>query len=571
MLNLPRIVPEASLPPYKLCSSNKVYNEISQWLATAHYPCGQPVKNLHLLLLCLLLSGCNSEQPIDRPNILWITVEDMSPHLGSWGNTLVSTPRLDHLAEQGTRYTHLFATAPVCSAARTALITGMYQTSIGGHQHRANQDASSFPGLEHPKYAAVPPPDVKAFTEYLRGAGYFTSNNRKTDYNFGRPRSAWDESNNQAHWRNRESADQPFFSVFNSNLTHESGLHEDREAVIDPSKVELPPYFPDTPVIRKDYAQMLDNVGRMDVWVGGILDELEADGLSDNTIVFFFSDHGDGIPRAKRWLQDSGLLTPMIIRFPEGWNEPDVDSRLISFIDLSATVLSLAGVDIPEYFEGRAFLGEQASTVEREYIFAARDRMDEAHDRSRAVRDGQYKYIRHYHPERPFFTPNAYRDRMPLMQDLIRLNDGGELTGAAAAMFADSKPPEELFDTLDDPHEINNLATDPAYADVLLRLSEELDLWEERTGDMGAIPEEELSEMMWPGGSQPITEMPIVRRLENEDLELSSPTKGASIEYSTDGGVRWQLYSTPVSGIHSDVRAIAVRYGFAQSDTMFVN
>lgn len=524
-------------------------------------------------VVVLSIAGCaDSSEPAERPNILWITVEDMGNHLGSWGESLVRTPNLDRLAEQGTRYTGTFATAPVCSAARTALITGMYQSSIGGHQHRANQ---SYPGFDHPPYQAVLPPEVKAFTEYLRAAGYYTTNNAKTDYNFGKPVTAWDESGGQAHWRNRPDPEQPFFSVFNSARTHESRVwpNPDEDAVIDRARVELPPYYPDTPIIREDYARMLDNAGRMDTWAGDLLDQLVSDSLADNTIVFFFTDHGDGIPRGKRWLRDSGLQTPMIIRWPGGLEPGSVDGRLISFIDLSATVLSLAGVIIPEHIQGRAFLGNQADPEPRAYIHAARDRMDESHDMRRAVRDHDYLYVRNFYPDRPFFLPNQYRDRMPLMQELIRLNESGELTGVAAAMFSTTKPEEELFDVVADPFQIHNLADDPSLSGVLERMRTELERWQSETGDMGLIPETVLSEMMWPGGVQPTTNVPDISLSTVADgsmlLRISCTTEGASIAFTTDDGENpaWRLYSEPVSiSPKATVRAVAIRYGFAQSE-----
>ncbi len=399
-----------------------------------------------VLVVGLQAVGCRGTteraNPVIRPNILWITVEDMSPHLGSWGDRFVHTPNLDRLSEEGVRYTSVFATAPVCSAARTALITGMYQTTIGGHQHRANQ---SYPSFRHSPYQAVPPPFVKTFTEYLRAAGYYATNNAKTDYNFGVPITAWDESGRSAHWRNRPDPDQPFFAVFNSARTHESRVWPNPEEapILDPDSVILPPYYPDTPIVREDYARMHDNVSRMDAWAGELLDELDEDSLAESTVVFFFSDHGDGLPRAKRWLQDSGIRVPMIIRCPGVLLPGTVDDQLVSFIDLPATVLSIAGVALPDHLQGRAFLGQAAVETQREFVYAASDRMDESHDMKRAVRDKKFKYIRNFFPDRPHLVPNRYRDRMPLMQELIRLNEAGKLTGASAEMFAPTKSARE--------------------------------------------------------------------------------------------------------------------------------
>ena len=532
----------------------------------------------YLLLACLVMfvAGCTTPEDapavLDRPNILWITVEDMSLHLGSYGDSLAHTPNLDRLAAAGVRYTNAFATAPVCSPSRTALITGMYQSSIGGHQHRAGQ---SYDNFEHQPYRAVPPPHVKAFTEYLRAAGYYCTNNAKTDYNFGNPLTAWDESSRTAHWRNRPDSTQPFFAVFNTNRTHESRVwpNPEEESMLDPDAVVLPPYYPDTPLIRRDYARLHDNVARMDRWAGDILRQLEDDGLADNTIVFFFSDHGDGIPRGKRWLQDSGLQTPLLIRWPDHLTPGAVDDQLVSFIDLPPTVLSLAGVEVPDHLQGRVFLGPQAIGPPRAYIFAARDRMDESHDMRRAVRNHQYKYIRNFFPDRPYLLPNQYRERMPLMQELRRLHEAGELEGPAAALFQPTKPEEELYDVTRDPYEIHNLADDPARAEVLADMRGVLERWQQDTGDMGLIPETNLAEMMWPGGVQPVTEPPVFTPGNEEEgsitFTISSSTEGASIAYTTEAGdaPHWHLYSGPITlPVPATLRAVAVRYGYKRSE-----
>ena len=530
------------------------------------------------IALILFLVDCTPSDIVpvvqDQPNILWITVEDMSLHLGSYGNTLVQSPNLDRLAAEGVRYTQAFATAPVCSPSRTALITGMYQSSIGGHQHRANQMYDNF---EHHAYQAVPPPHVKAFTEYLRANGYYTTNNAKTDYNFGNPFTAWDESSRTAHWRNRPDSTQPFFAVFNSARTHESRVWPNAEeaTMVDPNDVSLPPYFPDTPLIRADYARLHDNVMRMDAWAGDLLDQLEADGLADNTIVFFFSDHGDGIPRGKRWLQDSGLQVPLIIRWPGHLQSGAIDDQLISFVDLAPTVLSLAGVPIPTHLQGQAFLGAQASDQPRTHIYAARDRMDESHDMRRAVRSHHYKYIRNFIPDTPFFLPNQYRDRMPLMQELLRLNQAGALRGPAAALFAPTKPEEELYDVVNDPFEIHNLAGDSAVASVLVEMRSLLEQWQEETGDMGLIPETDLAYRMWPDRAQPVTSAPVISSTPGDDgavtLDISSPTEGASIAYKIEASDApyWLLYTEPITLVSPvSVSAKAVRYGYSESDTV---
>lgn len=531
------------------------------------------------LVLITGLTGC-AEAPEPPPNILWITVEDMSPRLGVYGDTLSSTPHIDQLAAEGVRYTHAFSVSGVCAPSRAALITGMYPTSIGAHHMRTTMAHGDLPG----PYLTVPPPEVKAFTEYLRAAGYYTTNNAKTDYQFApitdsrQPVTAWDESGRDAHWRNRRPG-QPFFAVFNSTRTHESRVwpDPDEEAILDPRLVDVPPYYPDTPVVRADIARHYDNIARVDRWVGSILAELEDEGLADSTIVFFFSDHGDGLPRAKRWIYDSGIRVPLIVRWPGGVAPGSVDDRLVSFVDFGPTVLSLAGVPLPEHLQGRPFLSE-AATAPREYVFAARDRMDEVYDMMRAVRDGRYKYIRNFYPERPYVRTIAYRDRMPTMQELLRLNASGELTGPQALWFRQTKPTEELYDTQRDPHEIHNLADSAAYADVLARMRAELESWMTNVGDLGAVPEAEMIETMWPGRVQPVTATPKSEVLSREGecmtVRLVGETDGASIAYTTDLGddAHWMLYTNPLTVCVGSalVRARAVRYGYRESEEAVV-
>jgi uncharacterized sulfatase len=336
-----------------------------------------------------------------RPNILWITCEDTSPNLGCYGDRKAITPNLDKLADSGARYTNAFSVAGVCAPSRSCLITGMYPTSIGS---------------EHMRSKAVLPPLIKCFPQYLREAGYYCTNDSKTDYNFEHSPETWDESSPRAHWRKRRPG-QPFFSVVNITCTHESQIRLEEGEFLkltagltpeqrqDPAKLELPPYYPDTPVVRRD-GRAIGTRHRNGSRAGEILKELEADGLAANTIVFFFSDHGVGLPRAKRWLYDSGIRVPLIVRWPGQIKPESVAQRLVSFVDFGPTVLSLAGVKAPEHLQGKAFLGDQSGEP-RTYIHAARDRMDERYDVIRAVRDVRYKYIRNYEPQRPYaqFSP----------------------------------------------------------------------------------------------------------------------------------------------------------------------
>src|SRR5262245_59452639 len=335
-----------------------------------------------LATLAVALSAIVAQAPQPRPNIVWISNEDMSPRLGAYGDTLARTPHLDALAKASIRYTNAFTTAPVCAPSRAAIITGMHQNAIGAQHMRTTEDrVHELPG----PYLAVPPFYVKAFPEYLRAAGYFTSNRAKTDYQFGLPFTIWDDLGPKAHWRNRPEKSQPFFSVFNLLVTHESQIfptspaRKGKPLVTDPAKVPVPPYYPDTPLVREELARMYDNIADMDGQVGEILQALERDGLAENTIVFYWSDHGDGVPRAKRSLYDSGLRVPLMIRWPKSLGSTltpgAVRDDLVSFIDLAPTVLALAGIDVPAHMQGRVLVGPKAGPAP-DFVFAARDRMD---------------------------------------------------------------------------------------------------------------------------------------------------------------------------------------------------
>jgi N-sulfoglucosamine sulfohydrolase len=546
-----------------------------------------PVSERNVFLLvtttfAFSIHGCKTagEEPVSRPNILWITCEDMSPRLGSWGDSLARTPNIDRLAAGGVRFTNAFSVSGVSSPSRAALITGMYPTSFGAQHMRTLSRTASLDMITDPEllaipvYEAVPPPEARTYAELFRLAGYYTTNNVKTDYQFHNPITAWDESSSTAHWRNRKNKDQPFFAVFNIMETHESRvwMNADKPLLLDPDDIKLPPYYPDSPVIRLDMAIHYSNIMRMDSIAGTILQQLEEDGLSDNTIIFFYSDHGDGLPRMKRWTYDSGLHVPLIIKFPDGRDAGMVNDRLVSFVDFAPTVLLLAGLAIPDYMHGRPFLGERKEEP-REYIFAARDRMDPALDCIRTVRDRRFKYNRNYMHRRPYVQFLPYRDQMPLMQELFRFRDENRLDSIQALWFRPVKPEEELFDILADPHEIHNLAYDPAYRDIKARLSRALDEWIEMTGDPLTLPEPELVKKLWPpDGIQPVT-AEVAFKPSGANLMLASETNGASIAYQVNqaiGGDHWELYKgpLPLSSIDS-IAATAIRIGYRQSPVTY--
>lgn len=444
------------------------------------------------------VAGSEQSASAEPLNILWISCEDISPNLGCYGDGEARTPNLDALAAQGARYTNAFSVSGVCAPSRSCIITGMYPTTLGTCHMRSN----------HP-----PRPPVQCFPEFLRAAGYFCTNNSKTDYQFSPPDTVWDECNKKAHWRHRPDAKQPFFAVFNFTITHESQvgqLQEDApafrkrlpaDAWHDPAKASLPPYYPDTPLIRKHWAHYYDLITIMDAEAGKVLGQLEEDGLADNTLVFFFSDHGAGLPRAKRWMYDSGLHVPLLIRWPGRIAPNSVEDRLVSFLDFAPTLLSVAGVAVPGYMQGTPFLGSAAGAP-REYIFAARDRMDERYDMIRAVRDQRFKYIRNYEPYRPYAQYLEYCESWPVMQEMHRVEAAGGLKGPEKLFFRATKPVEELYDTSVDPFELNNLVDAPECRDVLTRLRAALEAWMRDAKDVGFVPEVELDAWLEPGGKK---------------------------------------------------------------------
>ena len=422
------------------------------------------------------------------PNILWITCEDMSPHLGCYTPDSARTPHLDALAAEGAMYAQAFSVSGVCSASRSCLITGMYPSTLGTHHHRSD----------------IPlPEEVRCFPEYLREAGYFCTNNAKTDYNFPPPPEAWDENGPEAHWRNRPDSEQPFFAVFNFMPTHEAliGTWEEdlppsyRELMPDPrhdpDTVVLPPYYPDTPVIRRQWAHYLDLISVVDRQAQDLLDQLDEDGLTQNTVVFFYSDHGIGVPRGKRWLYDSGIQVPLIVRWPGQIQPGTIEDRLVSFVDFGPTVLSIAGIETPAPMQGLPFLGPHAAEP-RSHVYGIRDRMDERYDTCRAVRDDRYKYIRNYEPFRSYAQHLAYQEHWPFMREWRSEYEARRLPPEPGYFFAGRKPLEELYDLVADPHEVRNLATDPAHSDILNRLRARLDAWMDETDDLALVPEVEM-------------------------------------------------------------------------------
>ncbi|MEO0471259.1 MAG: sulfatase [Bacteroidota bacterium] len=464
----------------------------------------------------------------------------------------------------------------------------MYPGHIGAQHMRTGPWYGNFPrevmlarytyGTEQvPPYEAVPPPEVVMHGEYLRRQGYYCTNNPKEDYQFYCPLTAWDERGNQAHWRNRTPG-QPFFSIFNLAVTHESQIWargKDSLWVDEDLDVPVPPYLPTTEKAVQDVRRMYSNIKIMDHQVGELLAELEAANLMDSTIIFWYTDHGGPLPRQKRLCYDSGLRLPMIVRFPGKKHAGEVDDRLISFIDFLPTLLSLTGQKPPEYLDGQAFLGEYAAAP-RTYIHGAADRFDAKYDKIRAVRDQRYKYLRNFNLDQPYYLPVSYREQMPIMQELLRLKEEGKLDEYQAQWFRETKVPEELFDTENDPHELHNLAEDPAYSEKLTELRTECDRWLQAIDDKGLLEEPEFLKRIWPDGTQPMTARPEVS-IKTGKAVVSSATEGATLAYQIVAENetlqdRWDVYTGPISIKDGEsVYAVAQRIGYLRSDTAVVS
>lgn len=430
------------------------------------------------LFFCIAIT-----QAQDKPNILWLTSEDHGPHMGCYGDAYATTPNVDALAKKGMIYKTCWSNAPVCAPARTVLISGLYANSSGG---------------EHMRSMVPMPRATKMYPQFLREAGYYCTNNSKEDYNLQKPGKVWDDSSNKAHYKNRPVG-APFFAIFNSNKSHESQLRKrPHQAVHDPAKVRIPAYHPDRPEVRRDWAQYYDTVSEADADAGARLKELEEAGLSEDTIIFYYADHGSGMPRNKRWPYNSGLQVPLVVYIPERWKHlrpPDyvaggASNRLVSFVDFAPTILSLAGMKPPKWMQGRAFLGKFQAPAPR-YVFGFRGRMDERYDCVRSVSDGRYVYIRNFRPDKVYGQRIDYMWQTPTTQIWETLFQEGKLNQAQAA-FWKAKPVEELYDLENDRDEVHNLAASPQHSQIIETLREALREHQLEIQDVGLLPEGEM-------------------------------------------------------------------------------
>lgn len=538
------------------------------------------MKQFFMLLLGItLLLGCQEDQADDggsqtQPlNIVWLVAEDQSPEwFPMYGDTTISLPNLEALSRDGIVFDNAYSPAPVCAPARSSIITGMYPTTLGTHNMRTHapwrgQGNKPYPNLDIPSYSPLVPNGVRMFTQYLREEGYYCSNGPKEDYNFQKLTSAWDESGKEHHFRKR-GAGQPFFSVFNFSVCHESQIwaRGTDSLFVSPSQVNVPPYFPDNDTIRHDLAVNYSNLKRLDDQIGAVISDLKEDGLYDRSVIFFYADHGGPFPRHKRALYETGTKVPMVIKFPQNKNAGTRDTRFISFIDLAPTVLSLAGIKPPKVMQGVAQFGPFEVTDKPRYTFHASDRFDGVYDRLRAVRSERYKYIKSFDTTLSHALPVKYREQMPMMRELRRLYAAGQLKPEASRWLAPTKPQEELYDLQNDPHELHNLARSLELRDTLLHLRTVLQAWMEKTNDLGEIPEMDLIVKWLPQGQQPQL-APLEMEEKNGQIRLISRKPDATILWKSPQGSLWNIYTEPLPNTHS-FEAKAERIGYQDSDIL---
>jgi len=528
-----------------------------------------------LVLILIPLVGLT-----DRPNILLLVAEDLSPRIEPYGDGLARTPNLTKLGSKSIRYTSTFTTAGVCAPSRASLITGQHQISFGAQHMRTSTSPLG-------KYLAVPPDHVKAFPELLRREGYFTFTDSKLDYQFSGiragsgPFTIWDsEGGSDTGWRDRNE-NQPFFGMINFFETHESGVMRPSgiphsathlatqlarlklvaPEVTNPHDVKLPPYYPDNDVVRRDIARHYDNIALMDQRLGAIIRALKEDGLFEDTIIIWTSDHGDGLPRAKRELLDSGIKVPLLIKLQcntETMCIAKTDDRLISFVDLAPTILSLAGATVPNWLHGQNIFESS-----RTYVFASRDRIDEVEDRQRAIRSHEYKYIRSWYPDVPGGHELDYRDNLDMVRNWRKLYLEKKLTPIESKWF---EPPGErqLYNVIEDPFETNNLINQKEHEHIARDLDQQLTDFLIRVDDKSELSEDEMQEALLCNGEICETSAPALN-WKNGKAHLSSK-EGASIGYQAKKSDKWSLYIAPLD--LSTFRYKAVRYGFEDSEVL---
>ena len=492
-------------------------------------------KNTLVAVLYFITISFNSQE---KQNILWLVCEDQSLFFSAYNDSLAKTPNIDELASKGIVYDNFYAVSPVCAPSRSSIITGMYPTTIGTQHMRAykkNKDSiNSKTNL--PFYSAVPKIKVQFFTENLRKSGYYCSNNSKEDYNMEISPLAWDESNRNAHWRNRQE-NQPFFSVFNFNVSHESRIWKEykKHSLEEINKVILPPFFPNNNTIKNDFVTNYKNIEKLDVQIGKIINQLKEDGLYENTVIFFYSDHGGPFPRYKRSIYDSGLKCPLIIKWNEKTNETR-NKQMISFIDLAPTVLEITGSEKNNKMEGVSFYKQS----NREFIFASSDRFDEFTDRRRCVRNENFKLILNLDTNSPIGKPVKYRKQMKTMKIIDSLYENNLLEGYFNNWYKSGKEKYEFYDISNDPFELVNLIGDSNYFSNIIELKIQLKNWID-SSDYGNMSEEQMLKEMWLNGKRPKLEDPLVTENDN-GIKIISNNKNSSVGWRNNNSKDWKVY-----------------------------
>ncbi len=521
----------------------------------------------------------HKDESSKQPNIIWISFEDISPYFSFYGDSTASTPNIDKLASESVIYSQVYSAAGVCAPSRSAIITGMYPTYMGTNHMRTGKDIMSWgkreyrkehgvtdtKGVNVPEYSAVIQPEIKCFPEFLRANGYYCTNNSKTDYQFAAPFTAWDENDNKAHWKHAP-VNKPFFAVFNLNVTHESKLwkHKHLPLTVNPKDVTVPPFYPDNDSIRLDIARQYSNIEMLDKQVAKLLQELKDAGQYNNSYIFFFSDHGGAMPRGKREAISSGLHVPFLIKYPKGMNKTGRDNKLISFIDLAPSILELAGIKTPDYMQGQSMFSDK-----REYIFAARDRMDEFTTMRRTVCDGKYLYVKHLMHNEVNYQNIQYRMQLTSMRNLYKLHNEGKLNKIQELWFTPLNGDEELYNLQNDPYEINNLANNKDSKQTLERFRNVYREWRKNVSDRCKNPESEMLEEMWPGGKQPTTSE-VIAKSKDGKIILKCSTKGASIGFRINS-TKWELYTKPIKiSSKSKYEFKAIRIGYKESKITFL-
>ena len=526
----------------------------------------------------------------EKLNVIWISCEDMGPVLSTYGVKEISTPNIDKLAEEGIKYTNAYSTVGVCAPSRFSIITGMYPARLGAHNMRTgnfytykdpdkltykqNKGVVDKSGINVPEYEVVTPTNIKAFTEYLRNENYYCINNNKCDYQFNSPFTAWDEVSGNISYEDRPE-NTPFFYVKNLMVTHESRiwLRKNEPITVDKNILKIPAYYPDIPEVRNDIAIKYSNIQEMDRQVGEIISDLEKNDLLDKTIIFFWSDHGGNLLRQKRAVGNSGLKVPLIIRFPDGYRSGEVDTRIVSLMDLGPTTMSILGIKPPSFLDGKAFLGKY-KTKPRNYAFGSADRFDESTDMQRSVIDGRFVYIKNFMPELPLIYRNKYREQVSMNKKIIQMDKDDELIGDSKYIFMKSKQDEELYDLKFDPYEVNNIANNPDYKDKLIELRNALNSWQYEIDDKGFINESKLINEFWPNMTQPVTK-PVEITVSDNVISLKCETMGASIGYQIGaqiGSQNWKLYNKPFNLLYNQKLATrAIKIGYKASTISNIN